>query len=246
MRRVLLGMAAIVAMLVIAFGILWKQKGIGMFVPAPGNQYPAAPKMPPVAAKTVDDLLARYERLLAGRAPRVLAALQPGLTDAEIDALESKHGFRLPPDLRSLYRWRNGNAMPTSPVAFPDHRFVPLDQALAERDQIKQQVRAGTAAQQAAFATFADYRGAWLGLVVDLAGDGYFFDPNRSEAEGSFFYHFAENGTYVFFPAFRNYLAAVVEGVEVGVFGFDNLGSDTADLQRAQALWRKYGAENTW
>jgi hypothetical protein len=63
---------------------------------------------------------------------------------------------------------------------------------------------------------------------VDLAGDGYFYDPGRSEAQGWFFFCFAEDGSYVFFRAFRNYLAAVVEGEKTNVFTGGPGGVDTA------------------
>lgn len=83
----------------------------------------------------------------------------------------------------------------------------------------------------------------WVGLIVDAAGDGYFFDPKRSESEGSFFFCFAEDGNYVFYPAFRNYLAAVVEGQKAGIFVAGPHGVDTADFVKAQALWDRYGAQ---
>ena len=208
------------------------------------DMYPEAPAMPAVVPDTIDDLLARYEAILTQHAPAVLAATQPGLTDSQIDALELKHALKLPPDLRALYRWRNGTA-PNSPLnVFPNHRFVPLDQACADRDARRRQVQGATSDQQRAYTTFAGHRDAWLGLIMDLAGDGYFFDPNKPEARGSFFFCFAEDMSYEFYPAFRNYLAAVVEGHGTGVFKFGNLGSETADFYKAQVLWDRYGAPN--
>jgi cell wall assembly regulator SMI1 len=38
----------------------------------------------------------------------VLAALAPGASDAELDAVESGFGFPLPPELRLLWGWHNG------------------------------------------------------------------------------------------------------------------------------------------
>ena len=73
---------------------------------------------------------------------------------------------------------------------------------------------------------------------MDLAGDGYFFDPGRSEAEGSFFFCFAEDGSHVFFPTFRNFLAATIAGHESGVMRFASHGAETVDYVRAHKLWR--------
>ena len=211
-------------------------------LPPPGVLYPPAPKMPAVVAESAEALLARYEKMLAAKAPRAFAALRPGLTAAQIDALETKHGFKLTPDLRSLYRWRNGEP-PNGPThIFPDHAFVGLDEAVAARDIVRRQVKAQTPAQRQAYDVFAGHRGAWLDVLPDGAGDGYFFDPGRTEAEGSFFFSFAETGSYTFYPAFRNYLAAVVEGHEKGVFAFGAQGAYTVDFEKAEAIWARHGA----
>jgi len=76
---------------------------------------------------------------------------------------------------------------------------VPLEEALADRDALRQQFQTASRAQRWVGSALMKYRGAWLGLIVDGAGDGYFFDPGRSEQEGSFFFCFAEDGTYLFF-----------------------------------------------
>jgi hypothetical protein len=127
--------------------------------------------------------------------------------------------------------------------AFPNHEFLPLELALTNRNDLREQVRAGTHEQQQAYAAYAGHRDSWVGLIVDAAGDGYFFDPGRSEAEGSFFFCFAEVGNYVFYPAFRNYLAAVVEGEKSGVFVAGKFGVETADFAKAEKLWSRYGAQ---
>jgi cell wall assembly regulator SMI1 len=200
--------------------------------------YPRAPLMPAAVPETADKLLARYEQILRKQAPQLLAATQPGLSDAQIDALEKEHHFTLPPDLRALYRWRNGTSSGLD--VFADHRFVPLDEALTERAAV------GEGAAPAGFVArmFVSHREGWIEVITDPAGDGYYFDPARSESEGSFFFCFAEDAQFVFFPAFRNFLAASVEGHETQVLSFGELGAETLDFDRAQKLWERFGASN--
>jgi cell wall assembly regulator SMI1 len=234
--------AAIVVVILVALPVIVLRTIGSALLSSAMDMYPEAPAMPPVVSDTMDDLLARFEAVLTQHAPNVLAAMQPGLSDGQIDALESQYAFKLPPDLRALYRWRNGTAPNSTLDAFPNHRFVPLDEACTARDVLRQQVRGTTVTQQRAYATFAGHRDAWLGLIVDAAGDGYFFDQNRTESRGSFFFCFLEDGSYEFYPAFRNYLAAVVAGHKAGVFRFGSQGAETADFYKAQTIWDRYGA----
>jgi cell wall assembly regulator SMI1 len=207
--------------------------------------YPPAPAMPAPVPESVVDLLARYEKLLEAKAPMVLATLQPGLTDAEIDTLESRHAIKLTGDLRALYRWRNGTPRNASTIhVFPDHWFVPLDEALTDRDVMRKQVRALPGTQRRLHAAVAGHRDAWVGLIGDPAGDGYFYDPDRTEPEGSFFFCFAEDAAYVFYPAFRNYLAEVLAGYETGVNGFGQYGAETVDFEKANTQSTRFGAPN--
>jgi cell wall assembly regulator SMI1 len=245
MRRVLIAVGVIFLAFVVLAVVLLRVVGtsmVGWLLPSPEGMYPTAPAMPPVVSTRVEDLLSQYEAFLKSKAPAVFSALQPGLSDSEIDALEARHGLKLTPDLRALYRWHNGTPRSANVQAFPNHEFVPLDVALANRDALRKQVDAGTPQQRQAYEAFAGHRDAWVGVIVDLAGDGYFFDPGRSESQGSFFFGFAEDGSYVFYPAFRNYLAAVVEGQKAGVFMGGARGVDTADFVKAQELWQRFGA----
>jgi hypothetical protein len=246
-RRILVAGVVAILILVVAAVVLVRWKGAAMLIsvlpaPLPGDLYPRAPAMPPVVAVPVEDLLSRYEAFLQAKATSVFASLQPGLSDSEIDKLEVVHSIKLTSDLRALYRWRNGTPRNANVDAFPNHEFVPLDVALANRDDLRHQVMASTPEQQKVHAVFAGHRDAWLGVIVDLAGDGHFFDPAKSESEGSFFFCFNETCSYIFYPAFRNYLAAVVEGEKTGVFVVGPRGVDTTDFVKAQWLWQQYGA----
>lgn len=54
-------------------------------------------------------LFQELEAAIRAVEPRVLEGYNPGLSDAEIDALMANVSFDLPEDLRALYRWRNGH-----------------------------------------------------------------------------------------------------------------------------------------
>ena len=53
-------------------------------------------------------MLTQLEIAINAVEPRVLEDYHPGLSDAEIDAIMVGEPFKLPDDLRALYRWRNG------------------------------------------------------------------------------------------------------------------------------------------
>jgi cell wall assembly regulator SMI1 len=239
-KKMSIAIAVVLSLVLLSCGLLPMAARWGMAA----RMYPPAPKMPAIVPETPEKLLARFEQLLREKAPRVLAALQPGLSDAQIDALQTKGKFVLPPDLRALYRWRNGTPRDSDIDVFADHRFAPLDEAVADRDTLRYQVRSQGYFARQVFGLFAGHRQGWLGLIVDLAGDGYFFDPDRPESGGSFFFCFLEDGTYIFFPSVRNFLAATVEGHNKGVFKFGTRGAETADFARSFKLWEDYGAFN--
>ena len=56
----------------------------------------------------VEELIGRMDRWLAANRPDYYALLQPGATDAELDAFEAQFLLKLPAAFRALYRWRSG------------------------------------------------------------------------------------------------------------------------------------------
>ena len=97
----------------------------------------------------------------------------------------------------------------------------------------------------AAFRVFAGHRRSWLRVLDDGAGDGYFYDPERTDAQGAFFFHFAEASYYVWFPSLRNFLSGVIEcyhtqAVKVAADG-KSLGEDSG---RTEKIWSRLGKSN--
>ena len=71
-------------------------------------------------------------------------------------------------------------------------------------------------------------------------GDGYFYDPTRSEVEGAFFYHFAETGDYVWFPSVRNFLLGTIKCYETKAVKASSDGKDIEeDYDRTQKIWEQ-------
>lgn len=231
--RPLLLIAAALAITVSAFILAVPSLQRSFFYPKPSG-------IPPVVSSTTDQLLARLQVVLETKAPLAAASLQPGLSSSQITALETEGGFRLSDDLRSLYRWHDGIAAPNAVELLPGHRFVPLAEAVRERTLIAQQLAATSMIERATFSVFAGHRRDWIPVMPDGAGDGYFYDPTRTEHEGAFFYHFAEDRTYRWFPSLRNFLAGVIECYESGAI---KPAADRKTLEedyaRTEQIWRR-------
>jgi cell wall assembly regulator SMI1 len=222
---------------------------VGLILAAPSIQrsffYPKPRGLPPVVSQTTEQLLARLQAVLETNAPVVASALQPGLSDAQITALESQGGFRLSDDLRALYRWHNGIPRTSTIGLLAGQRLVPLDEVVQERSLVGQQVASGSGVQRAAFSVFAGHRKGWIQILDDGSGDGYFYDPKRTEAEGAFFYHFAEVSHYLWFPSVRNFLEGVIECYESRAVRVAADGKSLdEDFDRTQKLWERFAKSN--
>jgi cell wall assembly regulator SMI1 len=204
--------------------------------------YPKARGLPPLVNQTAGQLLAHLQTVLESNAPTIAQSLQPGLSDAQISTLESKGGFQLSLDLRALYHWHNGMSTNVTIGLLPGQRFLPLDEIVHERAILRQQVDSSTLGQRAALAVFAGHRKSWVQVLDDGAGDGYFYDPERADAEGAFFQHFAEARYYLWFPSLRNFLAGVIECFETRAVrtAADNKSLDE-DSDKAKKIWQRLG-----
>jgi cell wall assembly regulator SMI1 len=210
--------------------------------------YPIAPPMPAVVSEPMPEILARLESILKTNAPQVLAGLQPGLSDGDISKLEQQYHVQLPDDIQAIYQWHNGSARTTNFLSgdfIPGHRFLLLEEALAER-------AASSAAkaswlQRLAYKVLAGHRDSWIYLFSDGAGDGYGFDPKRKPAEGAVFYNFTETATCVFFPSAKNLMAGVAQCFEQGAFRIKQGSSPPQldeDFEKAAKIWEEFGASN--
>jgi cell wall assembly regulator SMI1 len=207
--------------------------------------YPKPRSLPPVVSETTEALLSRLQSILERHAPTVLTSLHPGLSEAEITALEAKGGFRLSDDLRALYRWRKGSSTNDPSGFIPGHLFPPLETIAEDRTASRTEAKSTTFLQRAAYRVFAGHRDDWVEVLPDGAGDGYFFDPRRTEKEGPFFYNLAEAFYYQYFPSFRNFLAGVIECYDKGAYRIAKDGKDLEeDSELTATILKRYGTHN--
>jgi cell wall assembly regulator SMI1 len=79
----------------------------------------------------VAELIARLDRWLAAHRPDYYTRLQPGVTDADLDAFEARFALKLPAAFRQLYRWRNGQD-PHSFASLQGNRMFSSLEAIAD------------------------------------------------------------------------------------------------------------------
>lgn len=247
--------AAVVLGLLFVLGRVFKNDLLEYLIlsnpPTREMMYPPAPAMPPVVSATMDELLKKLDQHMMTKAPALLNAMQPGLTDEQLAQIERDHKIEIPPDIKSLYKWRNGCAYPKpgarAPMTFgpmPGKHFLPLDEALRLNAMLRDDQKKANATVQRAYAAYAGHRESWIFIFSDGAGDGYYFDPKRKEAEGAVFFNFAESLDYVFFPSIRNLFAAIEKCYATGAFhpSKDNPADLEEDFEQSQAVWLEFGA----
>ncbi len=75
----------------------------------------------------VEAMIGRLDRWLEANRPDYFAGLQPGVTDAQLDAFEIQFALKLPAAFRALYRWRNGQANGNNESLQMNRMFSPLE-----------------------------------------------------------------------------------------------------------------------
>ncbi|HEY1170130.1 MAG TPA: SMI1/KNR4 family protein [Verrucomicrobiae bacterium] len=198
--------------------------------------YPSPPALPPEIQTDVTNLLAQLELELQTKAPQGLAELKPGLSPEAILEIERKHGLTLPPDIRALYQWRNGQPSGSTNEIIPGHYFQSLEDAVM--------INKMTQPRGVLDEFILGHQRGWLPIFGDGASDGYFLDTAKTAKPGHFFYHMAEDSHYIYFTSFRNFLAGLNECYAQNIIRYDPAEQVlTEDYQRSQQVWSKYATD---
>jgi cell wall assembly regulator SMI1 len=83
-----------------------------------------------ITKETMEEIIKQLEKQLMTLRPEFYTNLQQSLSDSEIDSLEEKYKIKIPIDLRSLYKWKNGQDEDCYDAFVNNSMFIPLEQAL--------------------------------------------------------------------------------------------------------------------
>jgi cell wall assembly regulator SMI1 len=209
--------------------------------------YPKAPPMPAIVAESMPDVLSRLEVVLRTNAPNVVAELRPGISRDEIAKLEKQYQVQIPEEIKTIYEWHDGSISDTNRLGdfIPNHHFMPLEEALAERVAMTPEKAA--LGQRAFYRFFVGHRDSWVCLFSDGAGDGYWFDLKRQPPEGAVFSSFTEDASYTFFPSPKNLMAGITACYQEGAFRAKTNSSPPQleeDFEQADKVWGRFGTSN--
>ena len=84
----------------------------------------------------VEALILRMDRWLAANRPDYYALLQPGATEAELDAFEVRFSLKLPAAFRAMYRWRSGQDQGSSKPLQMNRTLSTLEEISRTKDEL--------------------------------------------------------------------------------------------------------------
>jgi cell wall assembly regulator SMI1 len=161
-----------------------------------------------VVLKAID----RVDRWLVANRPDYHARLQPGVTDAALDAFEARFTLRLPEAFRAFYKWRNGQEQACSASLQGNWMFSSLEEVAQTKSLLDAMIGSD----------FEDphwWRRAWVPFLANGGGDHLCLDLS---AEGGgmpgqllVFWHDWGNRA-VKFPSFEVWQQQLADVLEAG------------------------------
>jgi cell wall assembly regulator SMI1 len=163
----------------------------------------------------MNELLSRFDTWLATNLPDYYASLQPGVTDAELDASETKLGHKLTDDFRTLYKWRNGSPM----TGFPPYSWTSwysLEGMLANTGGF----RSWSSVEAFEADPWLEWHPDWLILEDEHSGDYLLYDPIGvwEGHTGQLVRWVKGDANYVKYSGIRAWLAVLVETLEAATW----------------------------
>lgn len=190
--------------------------------------------LPPIVSDSMPKLIARLNATTKTSGKNG-GSLQPGLTDAELDALGAKYAIQLSPEIRSLYRCCNGGNG-DGPYFTYNKMMLPLEGTLQQRKTFK---------DGAADSSFLRALRPQAELMMLFTGPEtmYYWDPRKTGTEGAFFSRTGLTGVYHVYPSLNNMIAAMVECQEAGIYDELTLRSPVLSQEavgKEMAIHEKY------
>jgi cell wall assembly regulator SMI1 len=163
------------------------------------------------------ELIERLDRWLAAHRPGYYSRLQPGVSDADLDAFETQFAFKLPSAFRELYRWRNGQDPMSYDSLQGNRMFCALEEVASTKEMLDDMIGYD-------FEDPSYWRRGWLPflhngggsyLCLDLAAEG---GGHPGQLLG---FWKADADRPVEFPSMEAWLADLVDSMESGRLELD-------------------------
>lgn len=156
-------------------------------------------------------IIQRLDNNIKQANPKLYATLNAPLSEAEIHALEVEHKLALPPDLKELYRWKNGQNLDNGTVSFlGNETFLSLQEALGNRDFLNEELFAKTPEDHFKIKNW--WNKDWIPVFENGGGDYTCYDPVGvfSDTKGQMLgYYHDENYRSVMAPSLESFLQSV-------------------------------------
>ncbi|PKN44921.1 MAG: hypothetical protein CVU63_09665, partial [Deltaproteobacteria bacterium HGW-Deltaproteobacteria-20] len=161
---------------------------------------------------SVSELLGRLERVLSARAPDVRRSLALSASEADIVGLETDISRPIPPDLRALWRFADGQSPGCGPLYW-GHNLMSVRDARRAITTMRElaATQFGDAYWDRAFVPFLD-RGNGDHVCVDVAGA---YGPEGCVVD---FDHTFPERRSILFDSVTEWLECFVDGLETGLY----------------------------
>lgn len=156
--------------------------------------------------------------------PASAAALQPGLSDAQIDQRIQSLPFALPQSLREMYRWHNGQR--DNQPFFSHYTFFPLEEALEEY----------LLARETAAESGKEWQPGWF-PVFGFQGDFFLLDLSQSQGLSPVYLYLSdETEVPIWYESLEQMLKTLCVYFEQGAYYLDEDGLLLEDFELSEQI----------
>lgn len=158
----------------------------------------------------MEEIIQKIDQYLQSSRPNLYSELNDPLNDSELNKLEEYYKIEIPKDLRTLYKWRNGQNPNCYDSFVNNSMFIPLHQALCDASEL-------TAMIGYDFELENWWNENWIPIFQNGGGDNISYDLKGifTEQKGQLveFWH-ADNDRNVIAPTLEAFLAKLVHYYE--------------------------------
>lgn len=159
----------------------------------------------------MNDLIQKLDNYLSLLRPDYYLELAPPLDDSQLDKLEAHYKIKLSEDLRTLYKWKNGQRADCYEAFVNNSMFIPLHQALYDASELTSMIGLD-------FEIENWWNENWIPIFQNGGGDNICYDLRGifTGTQGQLveFWH-ADNDRNVIAPSLEAFFSKIIEFYEI-------------------------------